>query len=112
MAKQIMRIVGVDGIIELRDDRVVIQRRGIINMIKYAGHTYREIPLGAISEVSFKPASMVVLGEIEFVRGGRSTEEKMRVNLSAVKFRKKHNKEFEIFKEKVFELMAKFNHHK
>ena len=78
--------------------------------MKYAGHTRREIPLSAISEVSFKPAMLMVLGEIEFVRGGRSTDEKKRVNLSAVKFRRKHNKQFEQFKEKVFELMKQFNH--
>ena len=108
MATQIMTIIGIDGKIELLSDRVIITRVGLWNSIKYAGNTRREIPLSAISEVAFKPASMLTLGEIEFVRGGRSTEEKKRINVSAVQFRKKHNGEFEIFKEKVFELMSNF----
>ncbi len=111
MAKLIMRIKGVDGVIDLMNDRVVINRSGLFNAIKFAGQTRREIPLSAISEIAFKPATMIGLGEIEFVRGGRSTEEKMRVD-SLVRFRKRHNNDFETFKEKVFEYMQQFNHHK
>ncbi|NBX03279.1 MAG: hypothetical protein EBR02_04315 [Alphaproteobacteria bacterium] len=109
MAKLIMRIKGFDGTIDLMNDRVVINRIGLLNAMKFSGQTRREIPLAAISEIAFKPATVIGLGEIEFVRGGRSTEEKMRVD-SIVRFRKRHNNDFETFKEKVFELMQQFNH--
>ena len=111
MAKLIMRIKGFDGVIDLMNDRVVINRIGLLNAIKFAGQTRREIPLAAISEIAFKPATIITMGEIEFVRGGRSTEEKMRVD-TIVRFRKRHNDDFETFKEKVFEFMQQSNHHK
>jgi hypothetical protein len=105
MAKTIMKATGVDGVVELMTDRVVIHRPGIFNLFKYGPNAKREIPLGAISEVGFKAPSMLVFGEIDFVRSGRSMEEKTKRASSAVKFGKKSQQEFETIKEKVFQMM-------
>ncbi len=107
MAKLIMRVEGVDGQIELLNDRVVVLRGGLMNTFKYGINAKREIPLGAISEVAFKDASALRMGEIEFVRSGRSADEKKqkKASDSVVKFRKKEQADFEALKEKVFEMM-------
>ncbi len=107
MAKLIMRVEGMDGQIELLPDRVIIRRDGILNAFKYGMHAKREIPLGAISEVGFKDAGMMTMGEIDFVRSGRSMEEKTKRASSAVRFPRKKQAEFEALKEKVFELLEK-----
>ncbi len=108
MAKLIMRAKGINGDVELMDDRVVIKRPGIINMFFYGLNSTREIPLMAISEVSFRPAKFG-MGKIEFVRSGRSTQEKKQMD-TIVKFAPKHGRDFEIIKEKAFELMNQLAH--
>jgi hypothetical protein len=105
MGKLIMHVDGMDGQIDLLPDRVIIYRKGLWNSMKYGMHAKREIPLGAISEIGFKDASVISFGEIEFVRSGRSTEERMKSNSNAVKFPKKKQREFERLKEKIFEIL-------
>jgi len=105
MAKTIMKITGMDGQVELMNDRVVILRQGMFNAMKFGFNAKREIPLGAISEVVFKGATPFKFGEIEFVRSGRSTDERKAAKHSTVKFRKLQHAQFEELKEKVFELM-------
>ena len=105
MAKVIMRAIGVDGQIALLSDRVVIQREGLWNALRYGFHSRREIPLGAISEIMFRDAGALRFGEIEFIRGGRGPDEHKKSKNSMVKFHKKNQKEFEDLKEKVFELV-------
>lgn len=95
----------MDGQVELMTDRVVIKREGLWNMFKYGMNAKREIPLGAISEVAFKGATAFRFGEIEFVRSGRSTDEKKKNNTNAVRFNKKSDAQFEKLKEKVFEMV-------
>ncbi len=109
MAKLIMRVEGNDGQIELLDDRVVIHRAGIFNIFKYGLNAKREIPVGAISEVAFKPPSLLSMGEIEFIRSGSGNNSgaKNQVRHTLVKFGGKKAKEFEALKEKVFELINK-----
>ena len=107
MAKVLARVEGLDGQIELLPDRIVISREGLWNAIKYGFNSRREIPLGAISEVMFRGGSALRFGEIEFVRSGRSTDEKKSSKQSTVRFGKVKNQEFEVFKEKVFVLMEK-----
>ena len=104
MSKAIMRVEGVDGQLELLPDRVVIRRDGLWNAVRFGFNAAREIPLGAISEITFRGAGFQ-FGKIEFVRSGRSTDEKMSSKHSAVRFAKKQNAEFEAFKEKVFQLI-------
>lgn len=105
MAKVLMRVEGMDGQVELCADRVIIRRDGMLNVFKYGLNARREIPLSAISEVAFKPAGTLVFGEIEFVRSGRSGEEKVNRDYSTVKFGRKKNHEFEVLKEKAFTLI-------
>lgn len=105
MAKVIMRVVGMDGQVDLLPDRVVITRPGLLNALKFGFNSQREIPISAISEIDFRKAGALTFGELEFVRSGRSTEEKKKKNQSAVKFRKGSNQAFEDLKEKVFEMM-------
>lgn len=108
MSELIMRVEGMDGQVELLNDRVVISRSGIWNIFKYGLNSKREIPLGAISEVSFKSPSLFGMGEIEFIRGGSSNNNagnKKQANQNMVKFRKKELEKFEALKEKVFDLI-------
>ncbi len=111
MAKLVMSVKGFDGQIDLLVDRVMIQRPGLWNTFKYGFNSKREIPLAAISEIAFRDANPMRMGEIEFVRGGRSSEEKKlkKATDTAVRFRKRDQKQFEKIKEKTFELMAQFN---
>ena len=105
MAKTIMKVSGLDGQIELMNDRVVIHRKGALNALKFGFNAKREIPISAISEVVFKGATTFKFGEIEFVRSGRSSDERKASKHSTVKFRKLQNAQFEEIKEKIFELM-------
>ncbi|MCE2926998.1 MAG: DUF4429 domain-containing protein [Rickettsiales bacterium] len=105
MAKLLMKVKGFDGEVELMNDRVVILRSGVFNMFKYGLNSKREIPLAAISEVMFKPPVLLGMGSIEFVRSGRSADEKKNAANSIVKFKKTNAKQFEMLKEKVFELI-------
>ena len=107
MSKLIMRVEGMDGQVELLSDRVVIYRKGLFNAMKFGLNAQREIPLSAISEVVFKPAAMQ-FGQIEFVRSGRSTDEKKMLNASAVRFGRRRNQEFQMLKEKVFALIEQY----
>lgn len=108
MAKILMRVEGMDGQVELLNDRVVIHRSGIWNMFKYGFNARREIPLAAISEVAFKNAGPLFFGEIEFVRSGRSADEKSKRDYSKVKFSRRKNQEFEVLKERVFQLVDQY----
>ena len=108
MAKRIMSVEGLDGQVELRTDRVVIYRRGLLNALKYGLNAQREIPLAAVSEVVFHPATALRFGTIEFVRSGRSSDEKKSSN-STVKFGRKNAEAFHAMKEKTFELIEKIH---
>ncbi len=108
MAKRIMFVEGFDGQVELLSDRVIVHRNGVFNALKYGMNAKREIPLGAISEVGFKPPLMLGMGQIEFVRSGRSMDEKNKSGNSIVKFKKSKAREFEILKEKMFEIIDQY----
>jgi hypothetical protein len=108
MGKVLMYIEGLDGQVELLTDRVIVHRKGAWNMMKYGINSRREIPIGAISEVSFREPSLITFGEIDFVRSGRSADEKKRGSNSAVRFSKKKFAEFEKLKEKVFEMVEQY----
>ncbi len=108
MAKLILHVEGVDGHIDLMNDRVVVKRPGVFNMFKYGINSTREIPLSAISEVVFRNANALRQGEIEFVRSGNSTDQRSGKKKAdgMVRFKKKSQAEFQDLKEKAFELMA------
>ena len=112
MVKPIMYVEGMDGQVELLPDRVVVHRKGLWNAFKFGLTSRREIPLGAISEVGFKPPSMITFGEIEFVRSGRSSGDRARTNPNAVKFPRKKQAEFERLKEKVFTMLEHLSRQK
>jgi hypothetical protein len=107
MAKVIMKVEGIDGQVALLNDRVVITREGLLNIFSFGFNSRREIPLSAISEVMFRNATMLKPGQIEFVRSGRSQDERKSAKQSTVKFRKLNAARFEELKEKIFELMEK-----
>jgi hypothetical protein len=106
MSKQMMMVQGLDGQVELLSDRVIIHRQGMWNMFKYGMNARREIPLGAISEVSFRSANAIIFGQIDFMRAGGGTVGKKKTSDTAVKFKRDKQQEFEKLKEKVFELMS------
>jgi hypothetical protein len=112
MAKLVMKAKGVDGEVELMDDRIVINRPGIWNAIMFKFDTHREIPFSGISEIKFKTPFAIMVGKIDFVMAGGTVfigRKQSTVSPTAVKFNKKQQKEFEVLKEKVFELMSQQN---
>jgi hypothetical protein len=112
MGKVIMRVEGSDGVAELLPDRVVVYHEGIWNIFKFGFNAKREIPLSGISEIGFRSSNIIMFGEIDFIVAGRSTQPtglSKKAKPSAVQFNKKKQKDFEIFKEKVFQQMMQQN---
>ena len=106
MAKLIMKAQGMNGALLLMNDRIVIQRPGIINLIRYGKNATREIPLAAISEVIFTAPTWVTVGEIEIVRSGNSRDDRAeKFNANCLRFARRKVKEFTAIKEKLFEMM-------
>lgn len=106
MAKLIMKAQGMNGALLLMDDRIIIQRPGIINFIRYGKNATREIPLSAISEVVFTAPTWVTVGEIEIVRAGNSRDErKEKLNANSLRFARRRLNDFTVIKEKLFEMM-------
>ena len=55
MAKLIMQVAGIDGQIELLNDRIIIHRAGILNALKYGFNSKRRNSAGRdIPEVAFR----------------------------------------------------------
>ncbi len=108
MTKRIIYVEGVDGQVELMSDRVVIHRKGLFCALRFGFGSKREIPLGAIAEVNFRDSNLLVMGKIEFIRAGRSQEEKITKDYSSVKFRMRDQQKFERLKETVFQMVDQF----
>jgi hypothetical protein len=102
MGKTLMEVKGTDGQVELMTDRVIIHRRGFLNMFKYGLNTRREIPISSISSVNFRDATLFKMGEIDFDFAGRSQQNRKQ---NTVVFQKRHHAEFLALKEKIFEMM-------
>ncbi len=108
MAKLLMKAQGMNGMLLLLTDRVVIKRPGILNFIRYGKNATREIPLTAISEVIFTSPTWVTVGEIEIVRAGNSRDDRAeKINANSLKFARRKVKEFEAIKERIFETIGK-----
>lgn len=104
MAKVLMYVEGIDGQIELMNDRVIVHRKGILNSMKHGLNARHEIPLASISGVDFQDATVFKQGMIDFDHAGkRSSGQKGR---NSIKFSKKHQEQFYNLKEKIFELIA------
>lgn len=108
--KSIMYVSGLDGQVELLSDRVIIHRKGFINSLFFGYNYRREIPLGQISEVAYRQPTRLKYGIIEFVRSGRSTDEK-KGGTCIVKFNRAGAVKFEALKEKAFQLLHKNQTH-
>jgi hypothetical protein len=100
----VIYVAGLDGQVELLMDRVIIHRKGFINTLFHGFNSRREIPIGAISEVMFRDATRLKFGVIEFVRSGRSNDER-KGNACIVKFNRAQAASFEKIKEKAFLLI-------
>ncbi|MDX2073845.1 MAG: hypothetical protein SFX19_05710 [Alphaproteobacteria bacterium] len=108
MAKILLKAQGIYGSVILMDDRVVINRPGIMNFIRYGKLAKREIPLTAISEVVYTAPTWVTVGEIEFVRAGNSRDERNeKFGANVLKFSRRRRADFEALKEKLFEMIGK-----
>lgn len=57
---------GVNGQIELLDDRIRIRRGGILGFMNYGFKGVKEIPLSQITAVEFKAAGRMFSGYIQF----------------------------------------------
>jgi hypothetical protein len=105
-SKLIMKAQGMNGALLLMNDRLIIQRPGLLNLIRYGKNATREIPLAAISEVIFTAPTWVTVGEIEIVRAGSSRDERNeKLNANSLRFARRKVKEFTAIKEKLFEMM-------
>lgn len=102
MPSQLMYVTGFDGQIELLDDRVIIHRKGILNMLRHGFHVRREIPLSSITSVNFREATPIRMGEIDFDFAGRSQTDKKQ---NTVMFARRQQKHFFNLKEKLFSMM-------
>lgn len=98
-----MKQEGVDGVVELLTDRIILTRPGLWNTVKFGSKGRREIPYAAVSEVQFKEARNLGFGEIEFVRTGSNPKEER--HFYRIKFKKEQQGKFEKLKEKVFEIL-------
>lgn len=106
--KPVMYVEGLDGQVELREDRIIIHRKGLLNALFFGFNSRREIPLGAVSEVMFREATRIKYGVIEFIRGGSSVAERRKNTASCiVKFNRGQMDGFEKIKEKTFQLIEK-----
>lgn len=103
MAQTLIKATGTDGVLELRTDRVVIERKGLWAKFSHGGGI-REIPISSITTVEFKNANLFAGGEIDFVLSGRRQTDKP--NQNKVKFNKKEQKNFHELKEKLFEMIS------
>jgi len=65
---------GVDGRIEILEDRIVIKRRGY-PASKHGVREDREIPIASISSIQFKKASMAINGYIQLNFIGNQQED-------------------------------------
>jgi hypothetical protein len=83
---------GYDGTIELDDDHLVIRREGRMAKLAGLGAT-REIPLAAISSVTFKPATHLVNGYLQ-LRLGADPPRKQVGDPNSVIFTHRHAAEF------------------
>lgn len=107
MPKVLMYVEGIDGQVELMNDRVIVHRKGLLNSMKHGFNARHEIPLASISGVDFQDATLFKQGMIDFDHAGkRSGGEKGR---NSVKFNKKHQNDFYHLKEKIFELIEAYS---
>lgn len=106
MGKLITRAVGIDGEVELLTDRVIINRTGIMNKLKYGSAAKREIPLSSIASVNFCEATVFKQGSIDFDFAGRSQRDTLQ---NAVRFTKKNQGAFLQLKERLFTILEKRN---
>ena len=102
MAKTLMYVEGNNGQVELTEDRIIIHRKGILNIFSYGLNASHEVPLISVSGVDFKNASMLTMGSIEFDHPGNAGGASHK---NEVKFTKKHREEFLALKERVFEII-------
>lgn len=102
MGKFIMHVVGADGQVELMSDRVIIHRKGFLNMFKYGLKQRKEIPLMSISSLDFQDATFFRPGHIRFDYAGRNQQDESENN---VKFQRKSNRDFVTLKEEIFAMM-------
>lgn len=98
-----MYVSGADGQIELLADRVIIHRKGVLNVMKYGLNATREIPLASISGVDYRAPHFFGLGMIDFDHAGHNNVDEQKQN--TVKFGKKHARDFLALKEKIFQMM-------
>lgn len=105
--KALIYVEGLNGQIELRADRLIITRKGFLNVFKFGFNSKREIPLSSLSSIDFRDASFFKLGEIDFDFAGHGGAWEGKT--SAVTFNKKKQQDFDRLKEKIFELLSKRN---
>ena len=67
-----MRAEGSNGSVELLNDRIVIRRKGLLNVLTQGFQGEKSIPYTSITAVQFRPAGSIMAGVIQFtMKGGR-----------------------------------------
>lgn len=100
-----MRYEGSNGSVELLEDRIVIRRKGIANMLTQGLQGDKEIPLSSIMAVHFKDAGKWMAGLIQFtIMGGREFRGGMleaTKDENAVLFERKQQPSFEQLRDEI-----------
>jgi hypothetical protein len=94
---ELLKAEGADGQIEVHNDRIVINRKGIFCMILSGFAPPKEIPIKSIGSVDFKEAGLLTQGILVVNPIGETPQQ--------IKFAKKVSDDFKAVKDIIFDLI-------
>ena len=108
-----MEVKGVNGQIELHNDRVIIKRKGVMSKLTQGLKGEKSILVSRISSVQFKEATSFTNGYIQFgFSGGEESKSGLfdaTKDENTVMFRKSQQREFERLRDKIDQLIGSAN---
>ena len=108
-----MEVTGVNGQIELRNDRIIIKRKGMMSKLTQGLKGDKSILISRISSVQFKNATTFTNGYIQFGFSGGDESKSGLLDATkdenTVMFKKSQQTEFERLRDKVDRLIASAN---
>jgi hypothetical protein len=110
MATVIMQASGVNGQLEVQEDRICIKRKGIMGFLTQGHRGEKEILLSSISAIQFKQAGLLTNGFIQFsFIGGQETKGGLfdaTKDENSIMFNKGQAKQFEAAKLEIEQRMS------
>jgi len=98
-----MKVQGVDGVVELLTDRIIITRPGLFSMFSFGLNSKRELPYASVTEVLFNECKALAFGSIEFIHRGVFEPKHRRFYI--VRFKKQSQPKFAKLKDKIYEIL-------